>query len=141
MNTKLYKEANMSEELLNKEISEEPKTRQNPFTVISKTTFGDYSIRNIEQNSSWSTNVYGNGYVIVPDNMVPDIMETKGFCDIELNADGTEVISFTPREIPYIPQEELAPTTEERITILEECCTELMYQNALQTLGITEEDL
>ena len=30
---------------------------------------------------------------------------------------------------------------EDRVTLLEECCTELLYQNALSDLGIVETDL
>ena len=33
------------------------------------------------------------------------------------------------------------PTTEDRVTLLEEVCTELLYQNALSDLGISEADL
>ena len=43
---------------------------------------------------------------MVPDAMVKGIMETRGFCDIALNEDGTEVVSFTAREIPVIPEPE-----------------------------------
>ena len=79
--------------------------RINPFCVISVNTFGEYAIRDIQTNSSWSSNPY-NDYVIVPDDIVEGIMETRGFCDITLNEDGTEVISFTAREIPVIPEPE-----------------------------------
>lgn len=78
---------------------------QNPLCVISKKTFGDYAIRDI-QTGSWEKNPYEGSYVIVPKEMVADILETCGFCDIELNEDGTEVTSFTAREIPEIPEEE-----------------------------------
>ena len=116
----------MSEEILNEieetqtetEIFEIPQ-RVNPFCVISKATFGEYAVRDIQTNSAWSENPYGEDYAVVPDDMVLDIMETQGFCDIELNEDGTEVVSFTAREIPEIPQEEPQPTAEDRIAELE----------------------
>ena len=94
----------MSEEILN-EI-EETTQRVNPFCVISKATYGEYAVRDIQTNSGWSENPYGEDYAVVPDDMVTAILETRGFCDIELNEDGTEVVSFTAREIPDIPTEE-----------------------------------
>ena len=81
--------------------------------VISKATYeyGDGIFHTIQTNSSWTFNPYGEDYAVVPPDMVEDIMETKGFCDIELNEDGTEVVSFTAREIPVIEEPE-PPVTE-----------------------------
>lgn len=84
--------------------------RVNPFCVISKDTFGEYAVRDIQTNSAWSSNPYGEDYAIVPDDMVRDIMETNGFCDIVLNEGGTEVVSFTALEKPVIPEPEPEPT-------------------------------
>ena len=117
----------MSEEILNEieetqtetEIFEIPQ-RVNPFCVISKATFGEYAVRDIQTNSAWGENPYGEDYAVVPDDMVTAIMETGGFCDIELNEDETEVVSFTAREIPEIPTEEPGLTLEERVTTIEE---------------------
>lgn len=78
--------------------------RKNAFCVISIETFGDYAVHDIQTNSSWSANPYGEDYAVVPDEMVTAIVETNGFCDLELNEDGTEVVSFTAREIPDIPE-------------------------------------
>lgn len=89
---------------IEEEIVEIPQ-RVNSFCVISKATFREYAVRDIQTNSAWSENPYGEDYAIVPDEMVPDIMETRGFCDIALNEDGTEVVEFTAREIPEIPTE------------------------------------
>ena len=110
----------MSEEILN-EIVEEITTekiveipqRENPFCVISKNTFGEYAVRDIQTNSAWSANPYED-YAVVPDDMVLAIMETRGFCDIALNEDGTEVVEFTPLEIPDIPvpEPESVPANE-----------------------------
>jgi hypothetical protein len=103
---------------IEEEIVELPQ-RLNPFCVISKETFGRYAVRDIQTNSGWSENPYGDGYAVVPDDMVADILATKGFCDIELNEDGTEVVGFTPLEIPEIPKPKPEPTAEERIAELE----------------------
>ena len=92
--------------------------RVNPFCVISKQTFGEYAVHDIQTNSAWGTNPYED-YAVVPDDMVLDIMETRGFCDIVLNEDGTEVVEFTAREIPEIPVPTPEPTAEERIAELE----------------------
>jgi len=89
---------------IEEEIVEIPQ-RVNPFCVISKGTTGEYAVRDIQTNSAWSENPYED-YAVVPDDMVADILETKGFCDIVLNEDGTEVVEFTPREIPEIPTPE-----------------------------------
>lgn len=100
------------------EIVEIPQ-RVNPFCVISKDTFGEYNVRDIQTNSAWGSNPYGDAYAVVPDEMVIAIQETRGFCDIELNEDGTEIVGFTAREIPEIPEAPKEPTAEERIAELE----------------------
>ena len=82
--------------------------RKNPFCVISVEAFGEYGVHDIQTNSSWASNPYGESYAVVPDEMVADIMETKGFCDITVE-DGI-VTSFTAREIPDIPKPEAQPT-------------------------------
>ena len=87
--------------------------RVNPFCVISKATFGEYAVRDIQTNSGWSENPYGEDYAVVPDDMVADILETRGFCDIVLNEDATEVVEFTAREIPEIPEIPSEEPTEE----------------------------
>ena len=116
----------MSEEILNEieetqtesEIFEIPQ-RVNPFCVISKATFGEYAVRDIQTNSAWSENPYED-YAVVPDEMVLAILETRGFCDTTLNEDGTEVVEFTARDIPEIPTEEPGPTLEDRVATIEE---------------------
>lgn len=99
----------------NNEILKEIPTRKNPFCVISKVTYGDYAVRDIQTNSAWSGNPYGSDYAVVPDDMVEDILATRGFCDITLNEEGTELLSFTSREIPVIPEPEVQPTQFDRI--------------------------
>lgn len=93
-------------------------TRVYPFCVISKNTFGTYAVRDIQTNGAWCENPYKD-YAVVPDDMVADILATKGFCDIELNEDGTEVVSFTALEIPEIPEPTPEPTLEEKVANLE----------------------
>lgn len=117
----------MSEEILNEieetqtetEIFESPQ-RVNPFCVISKATFGEYAVRDIQTNSAWSENPYGEEYAVVPDDMVTAIMETNGFCDIVLNDDETEVVEFTAREIPEVepPKETAEPTANDIINAM-----------------------
>lgn len=99
----------MSEEILN-ELPEEEiiPQRINPFCVVSKAVFGEYNVRDIQTNAAWGTNPYGEDYAVVPDDLVVSILETRGFVDIELNEDGTEVVAFTPLEIPEIAE----PTPE-----------------------------
>ena len=93
--------------------------RTNPFCVISKDTFGQYNVHDIQTNSAWGANPYGADYAVVPDNMVADIVQTSGFCDIELNEDETEVVSFTALPIPEMPEAEPTPSVDDRIATLE----------------------
>lgn len=122
----------MSEEILNEIVEEtteietpieeeivELPQRVNPFCVISKCVYGEYAVHDIQTNSSWGENPYPEEYAVVPDDMVQEILATKGFCNIELNEDGTEVVGFTANEIPEIPTPEPEPTAEERIAELE----------------------
>lgn len=122
--------------------------RVNPFCVISKSVYGEYAVHDIQTNSAWGENPYGEDYAVVPDEMVLAIEETRGFCDIVLNEDETEVVEFTAVEIPEIPSEEPEPTLEERVTTLEETVAlqteneaELLYQVSLMQLGITENEM
>ena len=103
---------------IEEEIVEIPQ-RVNDFCIISKFTWENGG-RDIQTNSGWGENPYGEDYAIVPDDMVPGIMETKGFCDIVLNEDGTEVVEFTAREIPEIPTEEVTaePTANDIINAM-----------------------
>ena len=121
---------------IEEEIVEIPQ-RVNPFCVISKATFGEYAVRDIQTNSAWGENPYGEDYAIVPDDMVTAIMETKGFCDIELNEDGTEVVEFTAREIPEIPTEEAPPSD---IDILYEIEADQELRLCCLELGLSAED-
>lgn len=108
----------MSEHNKEKEVVDNIPIRKNPFCVISKATFGDYAVRDIQTNNAWSSNPYGSDYAVVPDDLVVGILATNGFCDIVLNEDGTEVVEFTPLEVPEIPEPEPEPSTEEILNTL-----------------------
>ena len=82
--------------------------RNKPFCVISVGVFGEYSIHDIQINSSWSSNPYGESYAEVPDDMVQDILATRGYCDITVKRG--VVTEFIAKEIPEIPEVEPAPS-------------------------------
>lgn len=89
------------------------------FGVISKNTFGEFECRDVQTNSAWVENPYGDEYAVIPQDLIDGIVATCGFCDIELNDEGTEVVSFTAREIPNEITRAKQPTTEERLAALE----------------------
>lgn len=109
----------MSEELLTDTISNETiieeVERINPFCVISKATYNEFGLHDIQTNSAWTKNPYGDEYAIVPDSMVQVIRETHGYCDVVLNDKGTEVVSFTALDIPEISEPEEEPTEIEAL--------------------------
>ena len=107
------------EEIVQEEIMEEVVERKNNFCVVAKEA-DENGWRSIQTNSTWSSNPYGETFAVVPDDMVPAIMKTMGFCDILLNEDGTEVVEFTATEIPDFPEPEYEPTAEERLAAVEE---------------------
>ena len=109
------------------------KMRKNPLCVISKGVFGEYEVHHIQTNTGWIENPYGEEYAVVPDGMVQDIRETRGFCDIELNEDGTEVVSFTAREIPEIEPIEPEPTPQDDIDAM---MVDHEYRLTLLELGV-----
>lgn len=121
------------------ELEPEIIERKNPLTVISKNTFGEYTVHDIQQNSSWGKNPYED-YAVVPDDMVEDILATRGFCEIELNEEETEVVSFTALEIPDIPEPEAELTVEEKLEQFEaeqtEFNAEVLYEMSLMQLGL-----
>lgn len=70
--------------------------------VISKEPFGEYNVHDIQANSCWCECVL-DGYVAIPDTLLEGILATKGYCDLVLSSDGTQLLSFTAREIPEAP--------------------------------------
>ena len=110
--------------------------RKNWFCVISKATYGEYETHDIQTNSGWFENPYGDAFAVVPDDMVEDIMATKGYCDITLNDDGTEVVSFTAREIPVIETPtNTEPTPQDDIDAM---MIDHEYRLTLLELGVNE---
>lgn len=107
----------MTEILENMEIMPEVVTRKNDFCVISKEA-NENGWHDLQTHGAWSSNPYGEAFAVVPDDMVEAILETCGYCDLELNEDGTEVVAFTPLEIPYTPEPEPEPTTDDILNAL-----------------------
>ena len=89
--------------------------RKNPLCVISIDTYGKHKMHDIQTNSSWVKNPYDKEYAVVPDDMVQDILTTKGYCDITLNNDGSEIVSFVGREIPEMPKPEQPVSNMEQL--------------------------
>ena len=104
----------MQEENTEEVVLEEVVERKNNFCVVAKEA-DENGWRSIQTNSAWVENPYGEGFAVVPDDMVSAIMETMGFCDIVLNEDGTEVVEFTATEIPDFPEPEYEPTAVEQL--------------------------
>lgn len=81
--------------------------------IISKKPIGDTGQRYIHNGAGISYNPYPERYAVVPQSMVNDIFETRGFCDIELDEEGSTVVSFTANEIPEIEE----PPVSEEVSI------------------------
>lgn len=94
--------------------------RNHPLCVVSKEIKSKRGARSVQSNSVWTKNPYGDAYAIVPDELVEGILATDGFCDIVLNEDGTEIVSFAALEKPEIPVEPVVdePTADELFDIL-----------------------
>ena len=93
-------------------------SRQNPFCVVAKEPWPD-GRRFFQTNTGWHKNPYGDAYAIVPDNMVPAIVETQGYsAELILTDDGTEVAYFVAGDIPepepYEPPDP-APATNDNV--------------------------
>ena len=99
----------MTEVIETMETTEEVVTRKNDFCVIRKES-NEHGWHDLQTNSAWSCNPYGDDYAVVPDEMVEAITETCGYCNIELNEDGTEVVSFEKVPIPIMPEADPIPT-------------------------------
>lgn len=72
--------------------------------VISKSTFGEYGVRDIQCNANWDCCPYSD-YALIPEDLVDGILATQGYCDIVLSIDGTVVQGFIARSIPSVPEE------------------------------------
>lgn len=110
-------------------LDEEVKPRQNHFCVIAKEPWAN-GRRDLQTNSAWEENPYGDAYAVVPDDMVPSMIETQGYLDeLTLSEDGTEVVSFVPGEIPVI--EPVEPEAETETTVWDEL--DAAYQEGVNT--------
>jgi hypothetical protein len=83
--------------------------------IISKSTNNELNKRSTYSSTAWVENPYPDDYAIVPSYLEELIEQTQGYCDIKLNKDGTEVVSFTAREIPVIEEPEPPITEAERL--------------------------
>ena len=84
-------------------------TRKNPFCVICKTP-NENGWYDIQSNSAWSANPYGDGYAEVMDELVEGAMETCGYLIPTFDEDGTKMIAFEETVIPVFPEPEAQPT-------------------------------
>lgn len=94
------------------ETTEEIVTRKNDFCVISLEC-NENGWYDIQTNSAWSSNPYGDGYAEVLDELVEGAMSTYGYLNPVFNEDRTKMIDFTPAEIPVFETPEPEPTEEE----------------------------
>ena len=83
--------------------------RKNPFCVICKTP-NKNGWYDIQTNSAWSANPYGDDYAEVLDELVEGAMETGGYLIPTFSEDGTKMIAFVATEIPVLPEPEPQPT-------------------------------
>lgn len=74
--------------------------------VISLDTIGKYHVRDIQVNVAWEENPYPDTHVLIPEHLIDGIIKTNGFCDITLNEDQTELLSFIPLQKPEVKKKE-----------------------------------
>ena len=84
-------------------------TRKNPFCVICKTA-NENGWYDIQTNSAWSANPYGDGYAEVLDELVEGAMVTCGYLIPTFSEDGTKMIDFEATEIPVLQEPEELPS-------------------------------
>lgn len=97
------------------EVPEGSTDRKSPFCVISRAAFGQYAVHDIQTNSAWSANPYGDAYAVVPDELVEAVMETGGFLEPVWSGDGTELAGFAPLDKPELPAAEEQPSLLDQI--------------------------
>lgn len=68
--------------------------------IIYKLNSPFVSKREFHIGVEWD-NVQHNSFATFPDEMIDGIVNCEGFCDLQLNENGTEVVSFTALEMPY----------------------------------------
>jgi hypothetical protein len=62
------------------------------------------------QSQSHRTECWMDGYIAVPSKFEETVFECLGFCDIELNEDGTEIINVTALDVPELEPSYSEPT-------------------------------
>lgn len=105
--------------------------------VISKNTYGEYQVRDIQINESWKINPYPETHVLIPDHLIDGIQKTNGFCDITINDDGTELVSYKERTKPEIKYH--VEFSLERV--ITKFLLQHEYQFCLMEQGITIQDI
>lgn len=123
----------------NEIFEEQTEDRKHPFTVISVMDYGN-SLHDIQQNSVWSENPYGEAYATVPDDMVDEVLSVGCWCNIEVkNGVLTKITKVEPPYIPPKPQPPKKETLEViRITREDFDLLDVTYKGNIYY--ITEED-
>lgn len=93
--------------------------------VISKEQRAD-GWRDLQTNSLWTKNPNPAKFAVVPTEMVEEIFETFGFCDIEV--ENNVVVSFIALPLPE-PEEPVEPAPE--LTVWDEL--DAAYQKGVNT--------
>ena len=96
-------------EIKNIETTEEIVIRKNNFCVISKEA-NENGWHDLQTNSAWSANPYGDDYAEVLDELIDDAFATGGYLIPIFNEDETKMIDFVTIEIPVLPQPKPQPT-------------------------------
>lgn len=132
-------------EIIEETIAEEPiKERKHPLTVISVFGTEQYpTLHNIQQNSAWGENPYGEAYAVVPDDMVEEVMTCGCWCNIEV--ENGVLTKITKVDAPYIPPEPHEPTDiellQEQVTELQMALCEQYEENLLLQEEVTNTQL
>lgn len=93
----------------------EEEARMHPFTVISVMGTEEYpTLHDIQQNSAWSENPYGETYALVPDDMVDEVMSIGCWCNITV--EDCVLTSITKVEPPKPKPEPEPEPTEVHLT-------------------------
>ena len=105
--------------------------------VISKRNPRMPVAREILTNIEFDEGAYKT-FAVIPDNLLDGILETRGWCELELSDDGKTVVNFIATEIPeYIRKRKEEPTLEERIAALAEENATLKEEKAMQEAQIS----
>lgn len=79
----------------------------------------------------WDENQH-KSFAIFPDEMIDGIVACEAFCDLELNEDGTEVISFIALELPDFMKEVSEPSAQDDTDAM---LVDLEYRLTMLELG------